>query len=103
MKFPGVQEIKKELQLLPPKKLQEISLRLARYKKDNKEMLAFLLFESDDKRVFIDELKTELNEELTLLESQNNLFYTKKSLRRLLRSLNRYIKYIDDKTLALEL
>ena len=103
MKFAGVQEIKKELQLLSPKRLQEICLRLAKYKKDNKELLAFLLFESDDKRVFIDELKSELSEEFTNLEAQNNLFYTKKSLRRLLRTLNRYNKYMDDKTIALEL
>jgi hypothetical protein len=103
MKFSGVQEIKKELQLLSPKKLQEICLRLAKYKKDNKELLAFLLFESDDKRVFIDEVKSDFNEELTQLEKQNNLFYTKKSLRRLLRLLNRYLKYIDDKAISLEL
>src|SRR5688500_11076753 len=103
MKFAGVQAIKKELQLRPPKKLQERCLRLAKYKKDNKELLAFLLLESNEKRGFIDALRSDLNEEFTELESQNNLFYTKKSLRRILRMLNRYIKYIDDKALALEL
>lgn len=103
MKFAGVQDIKKELQLLPPKKLQELCLKLAKYKKENKELLAFLLFESDDKSIFLNELRTELGEEFADLSKQNNLFYTKKGLRRILRLVNRYIKYIDDKLLALDL
>ncbi len=103
MKFAGVQEIKKELQLLPPKKLQELCLRLAKYKKENKELLAFLLFEADEKQPFIDELKSEFRQQFSELSAQTNLFYVKKGLRRLLRLLNRYIKYIDDKSLAIDL
>jgi hypothetical protein len=103
MKFAGVQDIKKELALLSPKKLQELCLKMAKYKKENKELLAFLLFESDDKSIFINELKNELGEEFAELSKQNNLFYSKKGLRRILRLVNRYIKYIDDKTLALDL
>ena len=86
-----------------PGRLQDLCLRIARYKKENKELLAFLLFESDDKNVFIDELRTELKEEFTILSSQNNLYYLKKSLRKILRQINRYSKYIDDKALELDL
>ena len=48
MKFASLSEIRKELQMLPPKRLQELCLRIARYKKENKELLAFLLFEDDN-------------------------------------------------------
>ena len=103
MKFAGVQDIKKELQLLPPKKLQDLCLRMAKYRKENKELLAFLLFESDDKHVFIDELRAEISAELAAIAAQQNLFFLKKNLRRILRLLNRYIKYIDDKALTADL
>lgn len=103
MKFASLADIKKELQLLPPKRLQELALRLAKHKKENKELLAFLLFEDDNKQVFIGELKTELDEEFRQMRQQNNLYYLKKNLRRVLRLLNRYIKYIDDKAVAAEL
>jgi hypothetical protein len=103
VKFASLSEIRKELQMLPPKRLQELALRMARYKKENKELLAFLLFEDDNKQSFIEELKEELKAEFSEITSQTNLYYMKKGLRRILRLLNRYIRYIDDKTIAVEL
>ena len=44
----GLQHIKKEIQHLPTEQLAELMLRLARYKKENKELLTYLLFESHD-------------------------------------------------------
>ena len=89
--------------MLPPKRLQELCLRLAKHKKENKDLLAFLLFEDDSRPVFIGEVKAEIEAELSVIAAQGNLYYVKKSLRRVLRSLNRYIKFIDDKTQSAEL
>ena len=45
MKTASIQELKQELQGVAPGKLLELCLRLARFKKDNKELLTYLLFE----------------------------------------------------------
>ncbi len=103
MKAASISELKKELQELPPKQLAELCITLAKYKKDNKEFLDFLLFEAHDKPNFISEVKKEIDEHFLELRSQSNLYYVKKSLRKLLRIINKYCKYISDKALAAEL
>src|SRR5690606_32633786 len=71
--------------------------------KENKELLAFLLFESDSTDTFISEVKTWMSDEFSQLSEQRNLFYLKKGLRRILRTISRYMKYADDKTTSVEL
>ena len=44
----GLQDIKKELQHLSSLQIADLCLRLSRYKKENKELLAYLLFEADN-------------------------------------------------------
>lgn len=103
MKSPSLSEIKKELNQLPAKQLVELCVTIAKYKKDNKEFLDYLLFQAHDKPVFILEVKKEMDEYFEELKSQSNLYYVKKSLRKLLRIINKYCKYIADKSLAAEL
>ena len=43
MKVSSLSELKKELHELPQKQLMELCLSLAKYKKDNKEFLDYLL------------------------------------------------------------
>jgi hypothetical protein len=103
LKTPSLSDIKKELQLLSPQKLQELALTLAKYKKDNKEFLAYLLFDSSDKQAFVVEVKAEIDLQFSELGRQANLYYAKKSLRKILRNINKYCKYIGDKAIAAEL
>ena len=49
----GLQDIKKEIQHLRPEQLAELCLRLARYKKENKELLAYILFEADNEAALL--------------------------------------------------
>lgn len=103
MKAASIAELKKELQELPPKQLAELCITLAKYKKDNKEFLDYLLFEAHDKSSFVSGVKKEMDEHFAELRMQTNLYYVKKSLRKLLRIINKYCKYINDKALAAEL
>lgn len=103
MKAASLSELKKELNELPPKQLVELCITLAKYKKDNKELLDYLLFQAHDKANFILEVKKEMDEHFDELKSQSNLYYVKKSLRKLLRIINKYCKYVADKALAAEL
>jgi len=103
MKASSISELKKELNELPAKQLVELCLHLAKYKKDNKEFLDYLLFQAHDKPSFVSAVKTEIDEHFTELKTQANLYYVKKSLRKLLRIITKYCKYISDKALAADL
>lgn len=103
MKVSSISELKKELHELPQKQLVELCLSLAKYKKDNKEFLDYLLFQSYDKQSFISAVKSEIDEHFLELKTQANLYYVKKSLRKLLRIITKYCKYLNDKAAAAEL
>lgn len=103
MKSASLHELKKELMLLPAKDLVDICVSLAKYRKDNKDFLNYVLFESYDNTGFINEIKKEIDEHFAELSAQNNLYYTKKSLRKLLRIITKYCKYINNKATAADL
>jgi len=92
LKSASIQEIKQELRSLSPARLSELCLRLAKFKKDNKELLTYLLFESDDEATYIDNVKKEMDAEFTGLPKPN-LYLTKKSLRKVLRTTAKQIRY----------
>ena len=103
MKSPSLSELKKELGELPSHQLADLCISLAKYKKDNKEFLGYLLFQAHDNVAFVLEIKKEIDEYFFELKSQTNLYYVKKSLRKLLRILTKYCKYVGDKSIAAEL
>ena len=89
MKTASVSELKQELDTLKPSALKELCLRLARYKKENKELLTYLLFEAHNEQGYTDSIKAEIDQEFESLPKAN-LHLTKKSLRKILRSLSKY-------------
>lgn len=103
MKAASINEVKKELQQRDKKELIEICIELARFKKDNKELLDYLLFEANDGQAYITRIKEEMDEQFILMRGQANLYYTKKTLRKVLRVLTKYNKFIGDKTASIEL
>lgn len=103
MKASSLSDIKKELQHISSKELLELCINLAKYKKDNKEYLDFLLFESHDKALYITSVKKEIDEHFDELKQQANLYYVKKGLRKQLRLIGKYSKYVSDKSLTAEL
>jgi hypothetical protein len=102
MKAASIQEIKQELNRLTPSRLSELCLRLAKFKKENKELLTYLLFESNDETEYIANVKKEIDlgfEELP----KPNLYLTKKSLRKVLRTTVRQIRYTSSPQTEVEL
>jgi len=97
----SIQEIKKELRTLDVDKLQELCMRLAKYKKENKELLNYLLFEAHNEQAYIENVKEELNELFKTVPS-SNVYFVKKSLRKILRFANRQIKYSGIKQTEVE-
>jgi len=102
MKATSLIEIKKELQTLDLPAMQAMCLRLAKNKKENKELLGYILFESHDEQGYINNVKEELTELFKTLQA-GNLYYVKKTLRKILRFTNRQIKYSGLKQTELEL
>ena len=102
MKAASINEIKKELIELDSKTVQDLCMRLAKYKKENKELLTYLLFEAHDEAAFVNNVKTEMDELFQSLPS-GNVYYIKKSLRKILRIVNKQIKYSGLKQTELEL
>jgi len=101
MKTASLSELKKELQTLSPAQLVELGTRLARYKKENKELLTYLLFEAHDEETFISGVKAEVEQQF--MEMNRNVYYAKKTIRKILRMVNKYIKYSGKPQTGVEL
>lgn len=102
MNAASISELKKELQSLDADTLQSICLRLAKYKKENKELLSYLLSDAQDEAGYIHNVKEEMNMMFQELDGRN-LYITKKMLRKILRFANRQIKYSGIPNTELEL
>ena len=92
MKASTVNELKQELINIPAPKLVELCLRLARFKKENKELLTYLLFEAHDTSAYIKSVKEAMALQLSDI-NKSNVYYVKKTLRKVLRSAKKYIRY----------
>lgn len=92
MKSASVLELKQELVQLKPKELVEICLRLSKFKKENKELLTYLLFESTDEDAFVKTLKAEITDSFAEINT-SHLYFAKKSLRKIVRTINKYSRY----------
>lgn len=92
MTIASLSDIKKELNTLDHKRILEYCMRLARYKKENKELLTYLLFEAHHEAQYLEGVKSEIDSFFDELP-KSNAYFIKKSLRKILRMANRSIKY----------
>jgi len=92
MKAVPITRIKKELQHLSQEELVEIVLRVGKYKVENKEFLTYLLFEASDEDGYIDVIKEYINEQFECI-NQQNYYFIKKSVRKILRTIKKYVKF----------
>jgi hypothetical protein len=102
MKSATVREIKKELQERSPKEILELCLRLSRFKKENKELLTYLLFEASDEATYIESVKEEIDEKFEKV-NRKSPYFVKKSIRTILNHTKKYIRYSQNKETELEL
>lgn len=102
MKAVTVREIKKELNTLSHQEIQELCLRLSRFKKENKELLTYLLFESEYESNYIESVKAYMDDEFELINT-NSYFYIRKSVRKILKNVKKYIRYSQKKETEVEL
>ena len=92
MKAATVNELKQELVNTPASTLIDLCLRLARFKKENKELLTYLLFEAHDTSAYIQSVKDTMTLQFAEI-NKSNVYYIKKTLRKILRTAKKYIRY----------
>lgn len=102
MKAASINEIKQSLKNKSATELADLCLRLSRYKKENKELLTYLLFEANDLENYLNGVKEDMDNNFEDVNT-NNLYFAKKSIRKILRATNKYIKYTGTKTAEAEL
>ena len=96
MKTASISELKQELQHRTAKEISELCLRLARFKKDNKELLTYLLFESHDTETYLTGVQEMMTGQFKEVNT-SHLYYAKKQLRSILRQTNKHIRYTGSK------
>ena len=102
MKTATLKELKNELNHRSPVELLNLCLRLARFKKENKELLTYLLFESSNEQAYIASVKKEIEQEFQIINTKS-YFYIRKSVRKILRNTKKYIRYSKNKETEVEL
>jgi transcriptional regulatory protein LevR len=96
MKSASSNEIKAALHNLSPKDILQICMRMSKYKRENKELLTYLLYEADNELQYIENIKKEIDDyfnNLVVLNFSNML----KKLRKVVRIANKYIKFSGSK------
>jgi hypothetical protein len=102
MKAVTVKELKQELNDRSKKELMEYCLRLSKFKKENKELLTYLLFEAADESGYIQTVKNEIDEQFELV-NRKNFYFIKKGIRKILSNTKKYIRYSQKKETQVEL
>jgi hypothetical protein len=102
MKAATLKDIQTELGNLSQPELVALCLRLARFKKENKELLTYLLFEAFDEQAYIDNIKKETGEQFEEINT-TSLYFVKKSARKILRTINKFSRYSGSAEVEIQL
>jgi len=101
MKTPSLKEIKTELKDKSQDELLEICISLTKFKKDNKEFLTYVLFQSYNEEEFVATIKQEINEQFNTINT-STFYYIKKSIRKIARNTKKTIGYSKNKESEIE-
>lgn len=102
MKAVTIKQLKDELSHKSAHELKELCLHLARFKKENKELLTYLLFESHNEENYIETIKEEVDFQFNEINT-NSFYYIRKSMRKILASIKKHIRYSKKKETEAEL
>lgn len=102
MKAATVKEIKSALENLPAQELANLCLRLIKFKKENKELATYVLFDEGNEVEYVNSVKSGLD---LLFEDVNktNPYFAKKTLRKIVRVANKFIRYSSEDTTEVEI
>ncbi|MBG7613083.1 hypothetical protein IU405_12570 [Polaribacter sp. BAL334] len=96
MKSVTLKQLKDELSYKSNNELKELCLHLSRFKKENKELLTYLLFESQNEEAYITSVKAQMDEQFSEINTKN-YFFIRKTVRKILTQTKKYIRYSKNK------
>ena len=102
MKSATLKKVKQELQHRSQSELLELCLRLGRFKKENKELLTYLLFEASNENNYIESVKEYIDAEFENINTKS-YFFIRKSMRKILTNTKKFIRYSKQKETEVEL
>jgi len=102
MKTATVTELKKELKTRSQADLVELCLKLSKFKKENKELLTYLLYEADNEPQYIENVKAEIDVQFSEI-NRKSTYIVQKNVRRIQRNVKKYIRYSKLKETEVEL
>jgi len=101
MNTASISDIKQELNNLTSVDLIALCIKLSRYKKENKELLNYILFQSHDEQAFVENIKELITREFETV-NRFNLYFAKKSIRKILKIANKHIKHSGSKEVEVQ-
>lgn len=102
MKAKTVKQLKDELAFQSKEELIHLCLQLSRFKKENKELLTYLLFEAHDEDAYIKKIKEFISSQFSEINTKN-YYYIRKSVRKILSATKKFIRYSKKKETEAEL
>ena len=102
MKAATVKQIKDELKHHSQEELIDLCLHLSKFKKENKELLSYLLYDANNEAGYIEDIKAEVDEQFEDI-NRKTYYFIKKSVRKILRNIKKYIRYSKKKETEVEL
>ena len=102
MKPATIHELSKDLENRTNTELIALVLRMAKFKKENKELLTYLLRQSDNETLYVEQLKQEISSQFLLINTSST-YFAKKGLRKVLRYMDRFVRYSGNKESEVDL
>ncbi len=102
MKTATITELKKELQTKEQSELVDLCLKLSKFKKENKELLTYLLYESNNEDKYILNVKKEIDLQFLNI-NRKSTYFVQKNVRKIQRNVKKYIRYSKQKETEVEL
>ena len=102
MKPATITELKKELKYRSHEQIMDYCLAMARFKLESKELLTYLVFESENEAAYIESVKNYITNSFQDINTMS-YHYIKKTVRKILRQTKRFIRYSKKKETEAEL
>lgn len=96
MKTAPLKDIKFELKEMSKEDLSSLCLLMAKFKKENKELLTYLLYDRENEAGYVQDIKDHIDDQFDAMNKEN-YYLVNKGVRKLLRSCKKYIRYSKKK------
>ena len=102
MQAATIKILKDELKERTPDQLVEYCIHLARFKKENKELLTYLLFEANDEEGYKRVVEETMDEMFGAI-NRSSYYFMRKGVRKILRETKKFIRYSKKKETEVQL